>query len=130
MGQIIALKRKFEFDEPQMIKQRAQDIFALNIVGRSLTKWRNAQGISYSEIWERLNISAHEFRSWESGLVSPRCDRFYAVVTKLGSEAYLEAGLLLNGLSDLAQRSPETTTNEKLHRPNQDALGVANRIAV
>ena len=92
-------------------------------------KWREAQDISYSEVWESLNVSALEFRSWEIGSASPRCDRFYGVVKKLGSETYFEASMLINGLLLRKQELKQVSASMEVHRPEQDALGAVVRIA-
>lgn len=133
MGQIAILKRPSNTEADWIAEQVAREIGCGKIIGENLTKWRQARGISYDEIWEKLGISALKYRSWETGSASPACSEFFSVTRKLGSEAYFEAGILVNDLLYEGQLLRKLIARGERwdlgHKPGEAALGAVRRFA-
>lgn len=103
-----------------------------SIVGGNLFRWREEQKISYSEIWEKLKVSAIDYRQWETGKISPQGYRFYRTTEKLGPKSFFEAGMMVN---ELLGKANEFRLLARLGRWDQgckplgDALGVVSKFA-
>ena len=133
MKNIVELKRSKKIGHEETIAQQIRREVGINeIVGENLTRWREEQGISYAATWEKLNVSAFEYRQWEKGVVSPKCYRFLGVVRTLGSKAHFEASMMVN---DLLAKANQVRAIARLgrwdrgYKPASDAIGFVNKYA-
>lgn len=135
MEQALHLNRPSNTTKDLIAEQVARELQCGRIVGEFLTRWRQAQGISYAETWKTLKISALEYRSWENGSVSPQCSKFFDVVQRLGPEACFEADMIVNELMNEGQRLRGYLTQAQGRRwdldpwPPSAALGAVRKWA-
>lgn len=133
MGKANVLKQLSLMSGDTIAAQVAHELISENVTGKNLMSWRLEHEISYDQIWERLGVSALEYRSWETAAVSPDCSRFFEITEKMGQDTYFKSVMMVSHLIMEGQllRRQFARWNRWDHgyKPATDALGAVKRHA-